>query len=362
MKARSVTRPKLPRPAAWPVSSQLARFRGGVARSLGTCLAILGTLGAAGVVAAQPAAAARPVKGALYGDGTTGDKFVVAYLRVSTSGRWLNPRLSAVDWDRRNEDCGERKLHLGFAKRPVRIRRGGRFSFVHRRGRFVFRVRGRFVTKNRVKLKVRYRRDPVRGGSLRRCDTSRDRLRPRRIVPLRFRNCSAHRARTLLRAPSGRAFRELRWVRDSFFGRRWAETAYACLYSVNRPVKLGEPMGFAGDSSDIRHLRLVGPYVAYVQLGDCGLSECDDVLVDDLRSGRRARRLGAGYGLDLELKSNGSVAFIGGLLREPNYVEAADSHGVRQLDSGNISATSLTLNGSTLTWRKDGGVRSATLY
>jgi hypothetical protein len=29
--------------------------------------------------------------------------------------------------------------------------------------------------------------------------------------------------------------------------------------------------------------------------------------------------------------------------------------GVRQLDSGNISPRSLTLNGSTLTWIKDGG-------
>jgi hypothetical protein len=31
-------------------------------------------------------------------------------------------------------------------------------------------------------------------------------------------------------------------------------------------------------------------------------------------------------------------------------------------DSGNIDETSLTLNRSTLTWRKDGVVGSATLY
>ena len=83
---------------------------------------------------------------------------------------------------------------------------------------------------------------------------------------------------------------------------------------------------------------------------------------------------------DLELKANGSVAWtLDRLAVSPNglpidngsgeppaalawEVWALDSHGQRVLDSGpNLDLHSLELNGSTLTWIKDGTTRSATL-
>jgi hypothetical protein len=82
----------------------------------------------------------------------------------------------------------------------------------------------------------------------------------------------------------------------------------------------------------------------------------------------------------LEPKANGSVAWtLDRLAVSPNAlpidngsgeppaapaweVWAFDSHGQRVLDSGpNLELHSLELNGSTLTWIKDGTTRSATL-
>jgi hypothetical protein len=68
---------------------------------------------------------------------------------------------------------------------------------------------------------------------------------------------------------------------------------------------------------------------------------------------------------DLELRETGSVAWIARPaqyfgLREP-AVRADDGQASRLLDTGNIALESLELNGSTLTWSKDGAQRSATL-
>jgi hypothetical protein len=91
----------------------------------------------------------------------------------------------------------------------------------------------------------------------------------------------------------------------------------------------------------------------------------------DLRDGRLvlsapASMRGHGGAIDdLELKPNGSVAVIGfGDPYSPDPVHvvwAYDTLGWRVLDRGNISERSLRLSGSTLTWVKDGVVRSATL-
>ncbi len=70
---------------------------------------------------------------------------------------------------------------------------------------------------------------------------------------------------------------------------------------------------------------------------------------------------------DLVLKPNGSVAWIVDRLAfmgSPHTIDvvAVDSTGRRLLDSGlAVDPTSLTLTGSTLTWRKGGATKSATL-
>jgi hypothetical protein len=68
---------------------------------------------------------------------------------------------------------------------------------------------------------------------------------------------------------------------------------------------------------------------------------------------------------DMVLRESGSVAWIARPaqyfgLREP-AVWADDGQVSRLLDSGNIELESLELNGSTLTWVKDGASQSATL-
>ena len=69
----------------------------------------------------------------------------------------------------------------------------------------------------------------------------------------------------------------------------------------------------------------------------------------------------------LVLKANGSVAWIvdrAAFMGSPRSIDvvAEDATGRRVLDSGvDIDAGSLTLNGSTLTWQKDGATQSGTL-
>jgi hypothetical protein len=332
------------------------RSRAGPA--LGGWLATLIVLGAALGVGVDYAAAARPAKGALYGGEHSG---AFVYLRVSTSGRWLNPRRSAIWWEISGK-CGRPfRMRFGSRRRPVRINRGGGFRFVHRRGNVLFRMRGRFVTKNRAKVRFRYRRERARGARPGACDDSSGRLVARRVGLVNFRDCSTYKAKTLLRTPTGRVFRKRTWT-----GFLRSRVFYACLYSTNKPIRLGEET-HSFESSSFSDFRLVGPYVAYVETGPCALAYCDTLWVRDLRSGRRTKRLERGqFGVsDPKLKGNGSVAWIepsSGRLGIPTSVWAADGIGMRRLDRGNIDATSLTLDGSTLTWRKDGVLRSATLY
>jgi hypothetical protein len=297
------------------------------------------------------AAAARPVKGALYAD--SGELGVpLLYLKVSRSGRWLNPQRSAIDWDR---DCGELRLHLGSRRHPVRIKRSGGFRFVRRRGNFVFRLRGRFVTSTRARVTFRYRREPARPGRRRPCDDDTARLRPRRITRFHLGDCRSHKAETLLLAPTGRVFRELRWIGG------WTPVAYACLYSTNRAVRLGEDVddGDPGSTVDLSGFRLVGRYVAYIANGGAEFAP-SSVGVHDLQNGKKKSYPTGGRAGGLVLKGDGSVAWIVGPFVGPPEVWAADALGVRRLDSGNVSL--LALNGSTVTWVKDGVVHSATLY
>ena len=186
--------------------------------------------------------------------------------------------------------------------RGVRIRRDGTFNAVRRKGRLRYRLRGRFVSPEVAQLTYSASMPPRR---------PRNRAHPGRCT------------------------------------------------TGHHPVVLTKD-----------DTRLVGTYAALAQ-SFCPLGCGFGVQVRDLRNGRQTRDASSpGPVADLELKDNGSVAWISDPSFYPSPSEpsgrtvwADDLAGhKRLLDSGNISKPSLTLNGSTLTWRKDGVLRSATLY
>jgi hypothetical protein len=169
-------------------------------------------------------------------------------------------------------------------------------------------------------------------------------------------------------SPDGRVFAQRQIFRWAFL-----PFAYGCLYSVDRRVPFGVD-GFdeVGLGQALEHFRLAGPYVAYGCGGNLRDGCWASVSVVDLRDGTVLRRaslslvlagsFGSGVGpSDVELKDNGSFAWIAGMegLRE---VAAFDAAGERVLDSGrNIKPDSLTLTGSTLTWRDGDQTHSAIL-
>ena len=297
---------------------------------------------------AEPAAAARPVKGALYVDYDARAK-----LRVSKSGHRLSPRSTIVA---RRPGCAAPPVRFGS---PVRLGAGGRFRLVERAGRFVLRVRGRFVTRDRVRIVYRG------------CGTGPTRLIAHRTGPIRVRDCHAHRAKTLLRTSAGRVFHQLAWRpgRSGPGGNSWIDLAYGCLFPVNEAFALGQD---DDDDLDLSSFRLVAPYVAYEEQSCVGLGCGFSVTVRDLRGGSRVRKApepatdSFGKVTDLELKDNGSVAWIS---NSPPFsptparsVWASDGLGTRRLDTGpDIALGSLVLNGSVLSWVNGGLSRSAGL-
>jgi hypothetical protein len=308
--------------------------------------------------------AAQPVKGSRYaGVGSVGGWFGVADLRVENSGRSFDPRSSIVDNSPRGP-CRGFDFRVGTRSRPVRISRSGRFRSVRKRRNFVIRISGRFVTKDRARISFRYRRSPRRRGG--RCDDSGlRRIALRRADPVPFRDCHTHKAKTLLMASAGRVFQQREWA-----GRHglWVRNTYACLFSVNRRFRL------AGEHDHIGPFRLAEPYVAFAQEDYFGIGGAPivDVQVHDLRDGRarslppRNSRSCFGTVTDLALKATGAAAWIADppgycLYRFPRSVWADDALGYRQLDGGDIEPRSLELNGSALSWLKDGVVQTAAL-
>lgn len=313
-------------------------------------------------LAASPASAAKPKKGARYLAPEGGlvpsvdEDFVTGTdveLRVSRSGRKLG-RSSSV-----RLRCGRNYSEVVRLRRPhrksLRIRRGGRFSLAKRKGRLRFRLRGRFVTRDYAKVVYKVRR-----GS---CRSRRHVVRAYRNGKPSAGNCRSQPGRKLAKNGRGRAYELLTYEGSGQFFTH----AYACSFETNKQTDLGHDY----DETLVEAVRLAGPYVGYYAFGGDEFSTGGDIVVRDLRNGRSLRNLGA-FGLDdvkLVLKENGSVAWTS----VPNALEptspkrielrAADGLGERVLDPGpQVDPSSVRLSGSTLTWRSGGAARSTVLH
>jgi len=317
----------------------------------------------------EPAEAGRPVPGGSYvGECCGGDYYygyvMVAELRVASHGRTLRG-------GRRGSYIGCYQDGTLVALRPRRgvpIRQDGTFSFSGRsraqtsapgpsRRDFRFRVRGRFRSPDTARIVYSVR--PRRGGFG--CPNGPRGLRlHHRTGEPPFSGCASQPARTVISSPDGRVFSQRKVFRWAFL-----PFAYGCLYSADRRVPLGlDGFDESGLGTTLDHFRLAGPYVAYGcianLIGGCRAS----VSVVDLRDGallRGASLPGLVGPADVELKDNGSVAWIAAF-EDSREVGAFDAAGQRVLDRGSrIQANSLSLSGSTLTWRKGGQTHSAIL-
>jgi len=154
---------------------------------------------------------------------------------------------------------------------------------------------------------------------------------------------------------------------------------YACLLRSRRRLLLGSKSG--SELGRVSNFRLGGHFVAYVRRRPSGLR----VTVRELRRGRFARdataavasRLGATRVTDLRLKRNGSVAWITQTIpydvplvpyrfpgdELPDYeVGKSDRAGQALLDKGHdITPSSLSVSGATVSWSKGGSTYSAHL-
>ncbi len=313
----------------------------------------------------QAAAAAPAASGAYVGECCGGANFegyaTVAKLRVGAGGRTLRG-------GRRGSYIGcyqDGTLVVLRLRRRVAIEADATFAYEGRsRGRRL-RVRGRFLSPDRARIAYSVRPGRTAFG----CPAGPRPLRlHRRAGKPEPGGCTAQPARTVISSPVGRVFVQRAVVRWAFL-----PFAYGCLYSAGTPVALGlDGFDEAGLGQALDHFRLAGPYVAY----GCGGNRRDGcwatVSVMDLRDGTvhgrktlplsQAGSFEAGTGpSDVELKDNGSVAWIAGFGGQ-REVAVLDTAGERVLDSGSeIRADSLTLDGSTLTWRNGEETRSAVL-
>lgn len=323
---------------------------------------------------AHPAAAAGPVANGIYvGECCGGDLYdayaMVAELRVGSDGRTLRG-------GRRGSYIGCDQDGTLLALRPghrVRVRNGS-FSFSGRSRRhtlatgktrvFSFTVRGRFGSPDTARIVYSVR--PKGAGFGCRVGPRVLRLHRRADKPP-FIGCASQPGTTIISSPEARVYEQ-----RSVFGWGWLPFAYGCLYSGDRRVAFGlDGFDERGIGQSLENFRLAGRYVAFGCGGNLSGGCWVGVRVVDLRDGsERSPSLdtslggsfGAGVGpSDVELKDNGSVAWIAGVDKY-HEVGALDINGQRLLDSGNrIQPDSLMIDGSTLTWRKGDQLRVATL-
>jgi hypothetical protein len=330
---------------------------------------------------AGPATAAAPVAGGRYVAECCRfpqleNHFRVADLRVAADGRTLTRR-SYVG-------CESNAFFLNKFRPPrsVRIRREGRSD-----GSFSFQARRRSYRGGYVTVRARGRFTSAGGGWFRYSvrPTKRSHCQPGPVtVGLHldreppFSGCGAQSAWTYVATSNGLVFEQHRVL----FGWSFLPITYGCLYSVNERFALGlNGVSASGLGQLLSHFRLAGPYAAYgcqgnttdVEVDGARIAGCVSALyVTDLRDGsRREVKVSGGQfrggGVeDLELKENGSVAWIESAFergsRTVEQVGALDTTGQRVLDRGfRIERNSLTLTGSTLSWINAGQARSAVL-
>ncbi len=180
-------------------------------------------------------------------------------------------------------------------------------------------------------------------------------------------SCERPGSTTEAKSKSARLFSARKEILGDTEGRR----LYGCLRSVGRPLALAD--SFDDNyvlSGSWGNVRLAGRFAAWSQ-ADTDISckaQCPpdfqptrySVGVADLK--RRKIRLTPGIvaGRGLVLTKTGAVAWTeagGG----STAVRARDRDGLRTLDTGAIEPASLKLEGSTVSWVKDGVRSSATL-
>jgi hypothetical protein len=181
--------------------------------------------------------------------------------------------------------------------------------------------------------------------------------------------CLPKDARSLLRTPAGVVFQ---------VGKGSTPQVYACLFSRNRPQKLQLPPS-AGRSvlTSFANYRIQPPWIGYSWKTTIVDSGASGVAVLNLQSGRIRRAAvsfsnssvrDVSYVTDVELKSDGSIAWISeGTKPAPppetpftHQVEVSDKGGYRVLEtSPEIGLKSLSLKGSELTWIAGSDTRSA---
>jgi hypothetical protein len=342
-----------------------------------------GAFGAIAVANADSIEAAQPARGATYygfegvlrdfdvlpraPDGIDGyERPLTAFLRVSADGRRLTGSGPGSRVRFRTE-CGRKRRKfvrrtIDLARtRPLKVKRDGSFRLVKKRGRLRFRLRGRFVSSGAARITYR--------ASLPRCRSARRRVALRRDGQPGFSGCRSQSATDVLSSQEARIFWQRRLRRERFQQRVYfLRYAYGCLYGTNKRFRLGlDDFGDSGQGGFVDLFQLAGPFTAF--RAGCTTEGCvGSVYVVDLRDGRSVREISRlseqddGQATDIALKENSSVAWISRNRSGGHEVTAIDSSGRRRLDLGSdIRPESLSLTGSTLTWRRGGVTRSAVL-
>jgi hypothetical protein len=346
--------------------ARVARLCGGIAAA-----ALISLSGLAVSAGAAPPVTSGAYVGECCGGAYYDGYSLVAELRVGPGGRRLigGRRGSYIGCDQDGTLLALRPQH------GVRIQRDGTFSFRGRRrastlatgttGVFRLKVRGRLASADTARIVYSVRPRHAGFG----CPVGpRPLALDRRVGEPPFIGCASQPGTTILSNSEARVFEQ-----RSVFGWALIPFAYGCLYSVDKRVPLGlDGFNAGGGGQSLDNFRLAGPYVAFGCGGNPIYGCWVGVDVVDLRDGSVHRpnldtSLGGAFGsgagpTDVELKDNGSVAWIAGRDGDPREVGALDANGQRALDRGTrIQPDSLTLDGSTLSWRNGPDVRSTTL-
>ncbi len=184
--------------------------------------------------------------------------------------------------------------------------------------------------------------------------------------------CFPRGSKTVYKTSEGRFY--TRMVRQRV-GPGHYEVFYACSYRYGRSYRLteGEPPG----AERYQLFRISGHFAGYVHYG-VACEACDSARATvtslNLRTGRDRSYFGTTLpdwpderAHDLVLRRNGSIASIATGTEYDHgtsaiQVRALDAGGRRVLDEGDgISLRSLELNGTTVSWVKDGVRKSATV-